>query len=266
MAKLFYSKPLIVRCGYLLSNDQERKGYNRLRLFLVSLLERIAFFYADAAVVTTEQMRDEVIARHGISRDKIRVIPNSVDCDLFKPLPQVRKKKGRLGFVGRFSPEKNLLLLLQSIKGMEGISLLLIGTGEMDPLLRAEAGEKNIDVTILGNLPNRDLPELLNTCEAFVLPSKWEGMPKALIEAMACGLAVIGTDVPGIRDLIVHGSTGLLCDNSISGLRCAITLLMGDELLRKRLGEQARSFVQERFSIDRAVRDELDLMRSLEGR
>jgi glycosyltransferase involved in cell wall biosynthesis len=101
---------------------------------------------------------------------------------------------------------------------------------------------------------------MLNSCDLFVLPSKWEGMPKALVEAMACGLPVIGTDVPGIRDLIDHGRNGYLCEPGERGIRSAIASLIEDPQVGARLGQEARKFAASRFSLENIASIELELL------
>lgn len=263
LAKLIFKKPLMVRCGYLLSLDQKRKQHTRIRINLVSLLEKIAFRYADAIIVTTPQMRDEIIRRYRLPAQKINVIPNSVNTDVFCPLSSVKKVPFRLGFVGRFSPEKNLLLLLDAISSIEGVSLLLIGDGDQRQEIEDRALYLGVSVKFCGNVPNYRLPELLNTCQAFVLPSQWEGMPKALLEAMSCGLPVIGTDVPGIRDLIVHGQNGCLSPNNLQGLRKTIDSVLNDNALCDGLGRRAREYILHNFTLEQTVSDELTLLQSL---
>src|SRR3546814_18364330 len=102
---------------------------------------------------------------------------------------------------------------------------------------------------------------MINAGRIFVLPSSYEGHPKTLLEAMACGAAVIGTDVPGIREVIEDGRTGLLCAPTAAALRDAIERLLSDEPLRRRLGGHARPQLEmtarlERGSADRRVGSE----------
>ena len=263
LAKLLFQKPLIVRCGYLLSLDQERKGFGKFRTNLVSLLEKIAFQYADAIIVTTPQIKEAVIQRYHLSFDKINIIPNSINPDVFCPIPNIDKDPYRLGFVGRFSQEKNLPLLIEAISGIQDVSLLLIGDGDQRQEIETKALGLGVSIEFCGNVPNYRLPELLNTCQAFILPSQWEGMPKALLEAMSCGLPVIGTDVPGIRDLIVHDQNGYLCAPTIKGLREAIRSVLNDKSLCDRLGRRARDFILQNFTLEQSVSKELALLKSL---
>jgi glycosyltransferase involved in cell wall biosynthesis len=78
---------------------------------------------------------------------------------------------------------------------------------------------------------------------------------------MACGLPVIGGDSPGIRELIRHGENGWLCGTDAASIRQAIRTLLGDEALRRRLGQAARAFAVEHFSLDRVVELELEVLR-----
>ena len=91
-------------------------------------------------------------------------------------------------------------------------------------------------------------------------------MPKVLIEAMACGMPVVGTNVSGIRDLIEHGRTGILCEPEIESLRDAIRKVLNNSQLCKDIGLQARDFVANNFSLKECVSKELDLLTTLINR
>ena len=96
-----------------------------------------------------------------------------------------------------------------------------------------------------------------------MLPSYYEGHPKTLLEAMACGLAVITTDVPGIREIIRHRENGFLTGTSPSDLRQAITEVVSDPRLRDHMGSNARQYILERFRLDRIVDLELGRLAEL---
>ena len=93
----------------------------------------------------------------------------------------------------------------------------------------------------------------------YLHPSLYEGHPKTLIEAMACGAAVLATDVSGIRQVVRHGQTGWLTATDAAALREGIVTLLGDAALRERLGRQARRFVLEHYALDRIVAREYEL-------
>ena len=103
----------------------------------------------------------------------------------------------------------------------------------------------------------------MNRSRVFVAPSRSEGHPKALIEAMACGMVVIGTDVAGVRDVISHGANGWLCAPGAGAIRAAITHLFGDAALRDRLGAAARTFAVENYALERIADMEYTLYREV---
>ena len=105
-----------------------------------------------------------------------------------------------------------------------------------------------------------DVASYLSASDVFVLPSAREGHPKTLVEAMACGLAVVGTDAPGIRDVIVSGETGLLVENDRVAFREAIARLLADGDRRARLGRHARDYAREHFSFARVLEAEMTFL------
>ena len=125
------------------------------------------------------------------------------------------------------------------------------------------AKKLKVHVKFLGRIPNNRLPYMYNRCSVYVLCSKFEGNPKALLEAMSCGCAVIGTKVPGIRDVIRHEHTGLLVAESQKGLQEAINRLLDDDRLRNRLGERARQYILENNSLNDAIEKECTLYQKL---
>lgn len=256
-------KPFIARCGYLLSfNMAQKYGYSSPQAQSARALEAYLFTRADRVVVTTPNMRQMVIENYKLSMDKVKVIPNYVDTNLFKPNPNNSRVPRRICYIGRLVVEKNLFALLEAVKGLD-VELLIIGDGNLKDKLITKAQNENIPVRFLGNQPNTVLPQYLNSSEIFILPSLYEGHPKALLEAMACGLPVIGTNVPGIRELIQHCETGYLCGTSPEEIRIAIQDVLNDRELRTRMGRNAREFVVENFSLEQIVEMEIDLLNSL---
>lgn len=261
IAKWLFKKPLVVRCGYIGSRNLKRSGATRKRLFLNIMMEKLSLRAADMIFVATIDDRLYLLHNYRIMPEKIRTVPNPIDIDQFLPSPERSKQQGLVVFVGRLSPEKNLDLLITACKQLREARLLIIGRGALEDELKALAEGGNIEFP--GLVPNNELPALLNQAQVFVLPSKWEGSPKALLEAMACGLAVLGTDVPGIREIIRHGENGLLCEPKAEALAEAIARLLADADLRRRLGAQARKYVLHHNSLSRVVPKEAVLLRSL---
>jgi glycosyltransferase involved in cell wall biosynthesis len=256
-------KPFIARCGYLPSDNIERAyGTDSPQARAAEALEARVFAGADRVVVTTAAIRHKILHRYQLRPELVRVIPNYVDTGLFAPGPAEDRRPNRLLYVGRLDEEKNPRALLEAIRGLD-VELMMVGRGSLGQALAREAEECRLPVTFLGNLPNHDLPRLFNSAAAFVMPSFIEGHPKGLLEAMACGMPVIGTDVPGIRQLIRHRETGYLSECSSGGLRTAITHVLGDRALRCRMGSAARAYVAEQFSLDTILNLEMGLLDEL---
>ena len=258
-----FGTKFIARCGYLHSEYEERRhGSDSREALEARVLERDVFTKADRVVVTTLAMRDTVVQRYEIPAESVVVIPNYVQTDLFRPRREVGRSSKRICFIGRLEEEKNLFALLRAIKGLN-VELVIVGKGGLGDELRAITRREDLQVRFTGSVPHSTLPDILNSASLFILPSLYEGHPKALLEAMACGIPVIGTNVPGIRTLIDHRRTGYLCGKSSDEIRGAVEQVMGDSKLRARMGQNARNFVEENFSLDRIVEMEKNVMSEL---
>jgi glycosyltransferase involved in cell wall biosynthesis len=170
-----------------------------------------------------------------------------------------------LVYIGRFNAQKNLPALIRAA-ALSGASLDLYGGGELEPKLKALAAETGAKVTFRGRVANDRIPALLAQYKAFILPSLFEGNPKALLEAMACGCAVIASDAPGIAGLITHGENGYLCapDNE-AALAAAIRTVLDDGELRARMGLAARDQVCRHNSYAHYINEETKRIESITG-
>ncbi len=257
-----FHKPLVARCGYMWSANAAREhSYDSPQAELARDTERRLFSNADAVIVTTETMREDVSERVPTARDRLNVIANYVDTDLFQPIVGVRDLKSVL-FVGRIAREKNLSSLLKAVTDLP-LTLTLIGEGRLRLKLQEEHGSMDGRVVWEGNVPNGRLPEFMNAAGVFVLPSLYEGHPKALLEAMSCGTPVIGADSPGIREVIQQGENGLLCSPDADGIRDALRYLIANPEAAATLGANARAYVLEHFALNSIFKQEHALYQRL---
>lgn len=270
LIKKLLGKKLIVRCGYLHSRFSELEGGGEKNVASSKTAERRAFEAADIGVVPTKSDLEWVIKTHGISREKLRVIPNYVDVNTFAPAETRRDAQFDLVFVGRSGRQKNIELLFTALTILKSrgrkTSLLLIGGCSKDEKLKSMAKAQELEVTFRGNVSNKQLPDYLSRAEIFILPSLYEGHPKSLIEAMSCGMPCIGTEVEGIRELIDHGETGYLCRTDAENMADVIEVVLSDGALRSKLGKSARRYVVENLSLDRVLEMELDVIREVVSR
>lgn len=201
----------------------------------------------------TQNKGDLALAeRHGIGPPGRRTwIGNGIDLERFRPIargPDGAAARSRLPVVicvARFEPVKNHALLFEVVELLRerghDFVLRLVGSGQLEETLRTRARAAGMAdrVEFLGY--REDMPELLADADIAVLTSFKEGMPRAVLEAMAMGLPVIGTRVPGTREAIRDGETGYaICPDDTAGLVAALERLLVQPELRERMGARGR--------------------------
>ncbi len=262
IAKKLYGARLTVRCGYEWLHNIRKAKKNFLKQSFAFWVEKFAYCNADNIILTSEESRDFVMGTFDIDPSKIKIIPNYIDTNFFKPSGG-EKEKNRIIFVGRLEEEKNLKNLLHSLVGLKA-KLVVVGGGSMRLGLESIAKDSNIDVEFKGNLTQPQVVEELNKSEVFVLPSLYEGNPKALLEAMSVGLPCIGADVPGINSVISHMEDGVLSNPDAPSIRKALEILLGDKELCVKLGTNARRRVEVNNSFDSCINREIALYGKVE--
>lgn len=221
-------------------------------------LRALLYPRAAAVVVLTEGVRGWA---EGIVRpNAVHVIPNPVPTSsaAYKYGAELRRSGPTITAMGRLSPQKGFDLLLRAFtlcaKHHPEWSLIILGEGEERGRLENLVRDLGIQSRVA--LPGcvSDPAKVLRGADLFVLASRYEGFPMALVEAMACELAVISTDCPsGPREIIRNGVDGMLVPpNDIDALAAAMTHLMAHREERHRLGMRAGEIV-ERFSIEKII-------------
>jgi len=259
-----YDAKSVVRGGYLLSRFRANRGLSlRMRLGLWRREWKL-FHKADSILMPTDEDAAYVRQWYALPDRIVSVVPNFIDTDLFKPMSEITKKSGLIGFVGRLSEQKNLINLLDAVSRIEGVSLRLIGDGDQRGLLEKLAAEKKVSVEFRGRVTHEEIPALLAECEIFALPSLYEGLPKALLEAMAIELPILVTPVEGSREIVEHNESGWVCDDtSAEAIFEGLTHLFGMRTSWERLGTEARIYATEHYSIDSVMAKEVDAYRRL---
>ncbi|MDE2197138.1 MAG: glycosyltransferase [Gammaproteobacteria bacterium] len=221
-------------------------------------LKRRVLADCDAVTVASHAMLDAL--RHVVAVDsRYAVLPMGVDTQQrFMPAGSPRDPKALL-FVGRLAEKKGVKFLLDALVLLgrhPGLKLRLIGTGPAEAGLRERVKRLGLDATVefLGSLPNRELPHWYQTASILVFPSivtaygDQEGLGLVAVEALACGCAVVASDLPAIRDVVRHERTGLLVKpGDAEALAAGLTRLLGDGAMRDRLAAAGRQFVTEHF-------------------
>lgn len=253
----FWKKPFIARCGYIWSKFCEDMGSPDLAM--AKNLECAAYSSCSHGIVTTNEAKNFLVEQYHISNNKITVIPNYVLQNYYAPpLPDYASRQPFIVTqVGRLAEQKNLFALIEACVGLP-VTLRLVGDGPLKEDLRRHAECLGVSIEFRGTVPTAQLPSLLAESTIVTLVSHYEGHPKALIEAMARGCAVLGTRVPGIASLIEHEHNGLLCATDSASIKAALKSLLEDAGLRACLGKQARESAA-CFSLPDVAAQELEI-------
>ena len=261
LAGRLWSAKVVARCGYVYGENAETLEKSGRKITKKILEEKLTFSKSDRCIVPTPELGDWIFQNYGIAPEKTKIIPNYVDTELFKPDPR-QQKDFDIICIGRLVAMKRHSLLLEALAGSK-LRIWLIGNGRLKDDLRSLAEETKLDVKMTPRIEHTLLPQSINRAKIYVNLAIWEGHPKALIEAMACGCACIGAKSPGIQNLIIDGKTGLLVDPEPGQIRSTVERLLTNRELREQLGTNARNYALEHFSLAKVFRQYRDLFEEL---
>ncbi len=222
--------------------------------------------------VTNSASAVEFLTSRGLPRARFKVIPNGLDTRFWNAHPDVPRESDLVVTVANYRPVKRLNMLLDALarlaRDRRRLRARLVGAGQLREQLESQIATAGLrsQVELTGPLPAADVRQLLSRATVFVLPSAWEGMPVSVMEAMACGVPIVGTNVPGIRDLVVDGTTGLLVESTAEALASTIGRILDDPALAAALGSAGAARVRGEFTVERMVSQYDDLYRSLMNR
>ncbi|MCW3133420.1 MAG: glycosyltransferase family 4 protein [Methanophagales archaeon] len=194
------------------------------------------------------------------------VIPNGVDITRFYPLEEdekasVKREKGVcIGYLGRLSPEKNIINMIKAVKTLtsesrlDNLYLKIAGTGPLYDKIKKMEDER---IKVLGYV--EDAPSFYRSVDVFLLPSKLEAQPIALLEAMASGLPVIATDVGDNKYFVQEN--GIICGASVKEIGNAIKEILSEDL--KKMGAESRKRVERDYTWDKIAERTLEVYKSV---
>lgn len=230
-------------------------------------LDRFTSRWCQRVLAVSRHTADVIVRVEGIPSDKVVVVPNGVDLQRFSPrsLGEARATWGVeerafvVGTIGRLSPEKGHRYLLEALaivkEAVPTLVCLIAGGGPLRNQLERQVGELGLGgvCRFLGEVPQ--VETVFAAVDVMVLPSLFEGMPNAVLEAMAMGCPVVATAVGGSTELVGEGETGLLVPPADPmALAGAIVRLASSEALRESMRKRSREVAEARHGIDRTIR------------
>lgn len=233
------------------------------------LLERLTMSLARLVVFNARSTADAVVARGVVPAAKVRIVPNALPASV-APLGEAERASARaeLGLggdtflwltAGRLQPQKNVPALLEAFarvaRETPRAALWVAGEGPLAGALADQAAALGLDDAVRFLGLRRDLPRLLQVADAFVLASRWEGLPNALMEAQAAGVPTVATPVGGVDELIEDEVSGWLAaspepDDLAAAMR---RLTVAESERRRQIAATGRERVLVRFGLDAAV-------------
>jgi glycosyltransferase involved in cell wall biosynthesis len=220
---------------------------------------------AARVIALSEDQAEFLRTTYDVAGERIVVMPNGVGEEFFRDPEDAPSHDGpfRLLYVGRLSAQKNVARLLRAMAEVRlPVELVVVGDGDQRAALQRLQDELGLtNVRMVGLQMGEDLMAWYRWADAFTLASDKEGMPLVLLEAMAAGLPIVATDVPGIADTV--GEDGLLAPPDPSALGAAIDRLAGDPALRADLAR--RSYERgRRYAWTTLITTLLDLYRNVD--
>lgn len=231
------------------------------------LIDRLFARLSTAVVGCSEEVTQTLATRDKIPASKLVSIPNGIDLQKFSSFSGagVRSEFGLpedrplIGVVGRLHEQKahgdlfRALAELPQVRDKQ-LNCLVIGTGDLQEALKQQVKALGLEECVIFTGMRTDVPRLVAAMDVFVMSSHWEGLPIALLEAMASSKAVLCTRVGGIPDVVIDGENGLLVEpRDVPQFAKRLDDLLQDPALRARLGQRARETVIARFDVSRTA-------------
>ena len=253
--------------------------------------ERNAMEYADAVIAVSARMKDAILdAYPRISPDKVHVVLNGIDTELWYPRPTWEESKEQNGwsvleelgvdpsrpmvaFVGRITRQKGVAHLVKAASLFDdGVQLVLCAGAPDTPEIAKETEQLVHDLQekrdgifwVQDMLPKEKIQEILTAADSFVCPSIYEPLGIVNLEAMACGTAVVASDVGGIPEVVVDGETGTLVPEGFErGIAAAVNNMVADRDRAAKVGQAGKKRAEDVFSWENIAQQTVEVYKSL---
>jgi len=218
---------------------------------------RLSLMFSDYLVTGTPRMKRYYHEHFNVPLKKILIVPNQIDLKRFK----AKKSKNKVPtvlFVHRISERKgahHLVPIAKKVLKKVKAKFIIAGDGPYLPKLQALIRQQGLSrsITVLGNVPNKQIPKLYADADVFLMPSDEEGFPNVLLEAMATGTPFVASDVGGVRDIISRSAQDFVVQKGdVSAFAEKLAQLLTSSKLRTKLGKQGLQHVK-RYDVKKVV-------------
>jgi len=254
---------IIARVPIRIHTDHARLYPDKRRYLLA---EKILSYFVKKIVAVSEHTKNDLMKYQKISENKILVIPNGIDLGETENIDKENKKRELgisngahiIGLGVRLEEQKGIKYLIRAmpciLKNVPGTVCLVAGEGSKRKDLENEALKLGISDSVIFIGVRRDMMEIVQVMDVYVLPSIWEGLPLVILEAMAMKKPIVATAVGGTPTAIKDGETGkLVVPENEAALSEAIIMLLRDKKRARQLGENAYKYYNEKFTVKKML-------------
>lgn len=253
ISSLIFKGKFYLRTGYTLSVFTKKQKRKKVFILFHQFIEKVCYMFADISSVSSKLDRQYVCSKYKPISD-VNVLYNYVDTENFRNYEKERKDE--FVFIGRFNDQKNIYNTIEAVI-LNNMKISLYGAGELKDEI-SKKYENNRNVKFYGKVPNDEIPSILNLYKYYILASHYEGMPKTLIEAVACGNICIGTNVEGINE-VLNEEIGYLAPNtSVECISQTVAKAIANQ--EGNIYQKIANYGEEKFSISSIVLKDFEIM------
>lgn len=227
-------------------------------------ITRFSIRRSDGLTAVSEYLKDETVRSFGVEGDRIRVIPNFIDTERYRPglepchratlAPGGEKIVMHISNFRAVKRVEDVVEVFARIREKVPARLVMVGDGPERPRAQQRAEELGVSEHVLFLGKHTSVHELLSCADLFLLPSESESFGLAALEAMSCGVPVVASRVGGLPEVVDHGEAGFLCElGDVQAMAEASLSVLSDDVRWKQVSAAARAIAVERFSAERVV-------------
>jgi len=266
-----FTIPYIVEINGLAMEEMKLSNTSKLNVCIAKISEKLNYKHAKKIVVVTQAIKEAIKKKYNIPDEKIVVIENGTNTNLFRPIDQKKGRKGlnldnnynHIGFSGSFAPWHGLEDLIRSapliLKEVENTKFILVGDGPMKQQIIQMVNDLNLtnNFIFINRVPYEEVPKYVNIFDVGVILKKKDipGSPLKLWEYMACGKPVIATNTQDFKALEEYNAGVLVDPEKTEEVADAIITLLKNKKLREEMGKNGRTYVVENRSWEAVARE-----------
>tara|TARA_B100001121_G_C18685673_1_gene620595 strand:+ start:45 stop:1154 length:1110 start_codon:yes stop_codon:yes gene_type:complete len=256
--KYILKKPLIVRTGYNVYEFSKNEGKSKIKQLFYFLLTKYSIIFSDKYFVSSESDLNFLI-KNFKNTENIVLFPNWVDSLRYQDFKD--RHSNKILSVGRLEDQKNYQFLIKKLS-KSNIEIDIVGEGNKKEELKKLAMEYQVKINFLGKMNFFELQEIYKNYRVFVMPSLYEGNPKALLEALASGCLVAALRNKNISEIIIHKKNGIIF-NTKTDLSKELKKCLSSESVFNELTEEGYSYIKKNNLIDLLLEKEIEVHQNL---